>query len=835
MDDTDIISKWSEELEAFLLEKDLMITRENLLNVTRCKPLPARLRAAVWKYCLDVQDINDEPFNSFDAVYDLPQQEAIRADCKSIAEKNNDGDGDGGIGDDDDCLSLQSELESIITHYCKSRRITYSSDLLWKVILKVLLKVQGLRRAQLYNVFSVILDKFIFTPSPTNQNAYHLFRLLLLYHDPYLCQFLDTKKIAPENYANEWFCSLFSKDCLLEVSLNVWDVYFQLNDPFFIFFLVLVIVINARDQIVCMVGEDRTEIINRLGSFASALEAEDVEDLCSLGQYYASKTPASFKIVYQHLVRSSSFSSLPSLPSCSISPSNQPCNKLVSSLCLELPASEILKGLQGRPTITTVHSSIEQMLQNPKEFLSKVNSLLFPHNADKSSEDEVTDVHSNHNISLPDGKHICFVGYGDKYKEDDDDGDDDYEEKDDDDDGGDGYMNMVVAHFLHKHVQYVSVCRGGYQGLHNWLVSSNMMEHIVGHSYNNCSACTRNNKNKKKTNNNNNNKEHASSSSGNLIASMHMPNIPVTEAMEKMTKLSSALKLTSATLKDKVMTYIKNEQQSSPSSSSSSSAALHRHVSSADNAGRRYRNIASVFTIGDEDDEDHNHVTSSEEEVKEVVLVDGWIKKFTQPQFVYKCFEVATHNSKSIPSLLCLTGDDIIILRLIPDEPHKAWIQSRRSLTSVLKITSKKRQPELITIKYGTGGMASTKNQNSVIMTDNSVSDGATDKRSVNEMVGFNDCGAVESNYSTTSPLPHGKTDVPNVENMKSSARANENVVQLDGGAKTNRSELDDRTSRQYDDVGLTVTAIDRFYIPKAGEATKDIKMHILKLMKIID
>ena len=39
----------------------------------------------------------------------------------------------------------------------------------------------------------------------------------------------------------------------------------------------------------------------------------------------------------------------------------------------------------------------------------------------------------------------------------------------------------------------------------------------------------------------------------------------------------------------------------------------------------------------------------------------------------------------------------------------------------------------------------------------------------------------------------------------------------------------------QTAESNITITAIDRFYIPKAGEATKDIKMHILKLMDMID
>ncbi len=33
---------------------------------------------------------------------------------------------------------------------------------------------------------------------------FHLFRLLLLYHDPELCSYLDTKKLAPEIYLQPW-------------------------------------------------------------------------------------------------------------------------------------------------------------------------------------------------------------------------------------------------------------------------------------------------------------------------------------------------------------------------------------------------------------------------------------------------------------------------------------------------------------------------------------------------------------------------------------------------------------------------------------------------------
>lgn len=42
-----------------------------------------------------------------------------------------------------------------------------------------------------------------------NGKPFHLFRLLLQYHDPELCSFLDTKRITPDAYAQQWVRSLF--------------------------------------------------------------------------------------------------------------------------------------------------------------------------------------------------------------------------------------------------------------------------------------------------------------------------------------------------------------------------------------------------------------------------------------------------------------------------------------------------------------------------------------------------------------------------------------------------------------------------------------------------
>ena len=73
-----------------------------------------------------------------------------------------------------------------------------------------------------------------------------------------------------------------------------------------------------------------------------------------------------------------------------------------------------------------------QMLQSASEFTTAVQALF------ATQEQSIT---AN---SLASGDHLCFVGSGREQE--------------------DQYTFMVVAHFLQRHSQYVSICRGGYIG-----------------------------------------------------------------------------------------------------------------------------------------------------------------------------------------------------------------------------------------------------------------------------------------------------------------------------------------------------------------------------------
>lgn len=54
---------------------------------------------------------------------------------------------------------------------------------------------------------------FVYRDCVAKGRPFHLYRLLLQYHEPELCSFLDTKKITPDSYAFSWVRSSFPARC----------------------------------------------------------------------------------------------------------------------------------------------------------------------------------------------------------------------------------------------------------------------------------------------------------------------------------------------------------------------------------------------------------------------------------------------------------------------------------------------------------------------------------------------------------------------------------------------------------------------------------------------
>ncbi|CAG5862052.1 TBC1 domain family member 23 isoform 1-T1 [Menidia menidia] len=615
-------------------------------------------RAKMWKIALNVSGKGDS-LSPWDGVLDLPEQTLIHNRSQQLISQ---------LGaSDEDRSETVSDVESVITFYCKSRNITFTPELSWPHLLKPLLGLQ-LPRSDLYNCFYAIMNKYIPRDCVQKGRPFHLYRLLLQYHEPELCSFLDTKKITPDSYAINWLGSLFSSHCPPDVTQALWDSYLQQSDPFLIFFLMLIILVNAKEAILAQEGNSKEDIVKMLEESPSLLELEDIEDLFSLAQYYQSKTPLSLRKMNQNLFGSS----LVAL--------KEEETDLSQALCLPVSVPEILQANQlqqdgvrffvvdCRPAeqynaghlSTAFHLDSDLMLQNPSEFALSVKSLL---EAQKQSLESG---------SIASGEHLCFMGSG-------------REEED-------MYMNMVLAHFLQKNKEYVSIAKGGFMALQKHLVDMNVEG--LDSSYVNWIVSTSG--------------SHSSLSSADAKSLSPGDGKGVKSLVNKMT---FALKSKSVNVKEKMISFIENT--STPVDRMSfnlpwpEKVIPDRHVSSSDRVGKPYRGVKPVFSIADEEEYDTDEIDSSsmsDDDRKEIVNIQTWMNK-PDVKHCIPCNEVK-ETGHMFPSHLLITATHMYCLREIASRKGFAYIQSRQALNSVVKITSKKKHPELITFKFGSNNSA---------------------------------------------------------------------------------------------------------------------------------
>ncbi|KAH8412531.1 hypothetical protein KR009_002805, partial [Drosophila setifemur] len=647
------------ELESALLD-DCNVN--DVYGICQGKALPEALRPDVWQVCLDVRHKSDQ-MSLFNEIYDLPFQSQLREDCQRHVDRMG--------NDEEDKVSVVSDLESIITFYCKNRNLQYEPDNGWIELLLPLFALK-LNRSDTFNLFEAIRDTYIPKGCRPKGNVFHVFRLLLLYHDPELCSLLDTKKISPDLYSLTWFQSLFASCSSLSVIIAMWDLYFQNADPFMVFFLALIILINGREQIMQMRSSSKEELIKFLSNMPVALEMDDVPDFCSLAQYYALKTPTSFKTDYLKALYGKQNDS---------PRSQEEASKVSQALCLPVSVYELVENsatefpvpdavrfflVDCRPAeqynaghlSTAFHLDCNLMLQEPVAFATAVQGLL-------TAQRQAIEANSNAG-----GEHLCFMGSG-RVEE-------------------DQYTHMVVASFLQKNTHYVSLLTGGYASIHDYF-GDHMADCLEDHNPRKCLVCLQHNVQQTKS-------APAKISTG-------------PSSTDLFSKFSAAMKSKSAEMKGKLLDIIVNPSANggaAPSGSNSNgngaqaAPSQERHVSAKDRNGKRYRNVAPVFSIDDENEEAIDGPAERDEpqltgDGKEIVNLNQYFKTADIIN-AFKCQEV--HMSGYMyDSHLIITPGQLVVLRELGR--GQAQIMVRRPLASIVKITAKKRHRDLITFKYG--------------------------------------------------------------------------------------------------------------------------------------
>lgn len=124
----------------------------DLRLICRGHEIPESMRGLVWQRLLGLSAGSINGLDRFNEIFDLTNQSKLREDCSVLVEKLD--------NEEEDKVSILSDLESLVTHYCKSHGINYDSNNGWIHILAPLVSLK-LPKNELYCYFNAILESYI--------------------------------------------------------------------------------------------------------------------------------------------------------------------------------------------------------------------------------------------------------------------------------------------------------------------------------------------------------------------------------------------------------------------------------------------------------------------------------------------------------------------------------------------------------------------------------------------------------------------------------------------------------------------------------------------------
>ncbi|XP_065183154.1 TBC1 domain family member 23-like [Sycon ciliatum] len=667
VDDADLsYEAWQEKLDTVLTGGVDYGTLRTLCR-SRTNDIPVERRLDVWKVALGLSRKSDA-MQGWDGSFDCLDKEAIEEQCSRQVEN---------LPDDfssDERDAVCTTMRSILTVYSKSTGQRFRPDGGWAELMLVIMALRPCKK-DAYNILYTILQKYIPKDCRSTGKPFHLFRLLLLYHDVELCNFLDTRRVGCELYLQKWLRALFAASCSVEVVQSMLDIYLLEADPFLVFFLALVMLMNAKEMLMDGTQSTRTDLAESISLFPSELGKDDLEDFCLLAQHYASLTPQSFRMDYH-------------APLFGPTKGSSISGALPHALCLPIGLTELVSNLRRRAAEIAGFEEPSSKLSadtavsyfvidcRPLEQYQS-GRLMFSHHLDPelmlkdvtAFHDKVSvlqDVHARINEGED---HWCFIGTG-------------REEEDQ-------YMHMAVAHVLQRNVQYVSVVRGGFAGLQAqlWHRVQDLLE-CDGDMQPSFPFYAMN-------------QEQIDSSAMGVDKSDRLSRPSLGELRDAK---EAAVKKVSA-LADRVKGAVQEKRQAMRDRAAEVQKRLAEKASKGDNGemlGVDVDMSPPAFSIDGDDDYDVKETLAS-------LLAQGRTADVNSSQFCaqpqvlksFKCSELK-EDGYIVSGLLVLTADTLFGLRDLTSRPGWSEVHHQLPLSNLVKITSKKKHPDLLTFHLGT-------------------------------------------------------------------------------------------------------------------------------------
>eukprot|EP00922_Rhytidocystis_sp_ex-Travisia-forbesii_P023377 GHVS01034291.1.p1 GENE.GHVS01034291.1~~GHVS01034291.1.p1 ORF type:complete len:804 (-),score=172.18 GHVS01034291.1:198-2609(-) len=187
-------------------------------------------------------------------------------------------------------------MECLLTFYCKTKGLKYKQGLNEILAPFMLLKYEGnFTIFDAFNCFAAFLSRYLpyaFMDEDfiSLQCTFHLFKHLLLYHDPALAVYLAQSEVTPELYLTSWFLTLFASKTKMDVLLCLWDYYIAEDDIYFYCFLSLSLLVCNREELFEVEISQLPETLSRL----QMLSHDQLRIVWHSAKLLKQQTPTSF-------------------------------------------------------------------------------------------------------------------------------------------------------------------------------------------------------------------------------------------------------------------------------------------------------------------------------------------------------------------------------------------------------------------------------------------------------------------------------------------------------------------------------------------------------------
>ncbi|CAG9325901.1 unnamed protein product [Blepharisma stoltei] len=161
-------------------------------------------------------------------------------------------------------------IERLLTRYCKEHELGYIQGMNEVIGPFVYMMRDGIPIHKVYSCFENFVGvclPYLFIDKSLRpvQGLFLIFKLLLRYHEPVICNFLQSKCITPELFATSWFLTGFAgKIKNLEVLYKIWEESIIEADPLFFCFIGIAFLKKFKNFIMSAEDERLASSISRM-------------------------------------------------------------------------------------------------------------------------------------------------------------------------------------------------------------------------------------------------------------------------------------------------------------------------------------------------------------------------------------------------------------------------------------------------------------------------------------------------------------------------------------------------------------------------------------------